>query len=48
MGDGEGKEKEAETKKIVHTYPLIRVSHNLLIDSLLHAIILAFRHARRN
>lgn len=48
MGDGEGKEKEVETKKIVHTYPLIRVSHILLIDRSSNEIILAFRHARRN
>lgn len=27
MADGEVKEKQEETKKIVHTYPLIRVSH---------------------
>ncbi|CAH1375067.1 hypothetical protein MTP99_016485 [Tenebrio molitor] len=26
MGDGEGREKPEETKKIVHTYPLIRHS----------------------
>ncbi|KAJ3639402.1 hypothetical protein Zmor_002763 [Zophobas morio] len=26
MGDGEGREKQEETKKIIHTYPLIRHS----------------------
>lgn len=32
MGDGEGREKPEETKKIVHTYPLIRVSHLIDLD----------------
>ena len=31
MMEGEIKEKEAEGKKIVHTYPLIKVSFHLLI-----------------
>lgn len=30
MADVEIKEKQEETKKIVHTYPLIRVSHPLI------------------
>lgn len=42
MGDGEVKEKEAETKKIIHTYPLIRVSHILLIDAPSNQTIPAF------
>lgn len=31
MADGDVKEKPEEQKKIVHTYPLVRVSHKLLI-----------------
>lgn len=31
MADGDFKEKPEEPKKIVHTYPLVRVSHKLLI-----------------
>lgn len=31
MADGDAREKTEEPKKIVHTYPLVRVSHNVLI-----------------
>lgn len=27
MAEGEAKKEESEGKKIVHTYPLVRVSH---------------------
>lgn len=35
MGDADGKEQKEEPKKIVHTYPLVRVSHRIRFISIL-------------
>jgi len=37
MGDADGKEQKEEPKKIVHTYPLVRVSHRIKFISILYS-----------
>lgn len=50
MAEGEQKEKQDEGKKIVHTYPLIRVSHDFIDQNnpLIMRLNIAFRYAGRN
>lgn len=46
MADAEGKEQKEEPKKIVHTYPLVRVSHFAIKPKLdIDFSSLAFQHS---
>lgn len=52
MADAEGKEQKEEPKKIVHTYPLVRVSHFAIKPNVRYwfffPCLSAFRYARGN